>query len=570
MAASVTHVFPIHLHNSLTRQVEPFEPLASPYVGMYVCGPTVYGSPHLGHARSAVTFDVLVRLLRFVGYKVRYVRNITDVGHLTDESGDGGEDKIAKKARLEQIEPMEVVQQYTVEYHKGMDALNCLRPSIEPTASGHIPEQIALIEQLMDAGYAYEVDGSVYFDLNAYEASEFEYGALSGKVLDELQQASRGTLGQDEKRSPHDFALWKRAEEGHIMRWPSPWGEGFPGWHLECTAMSTKYLGETFDIHGGGLDLQFPHHEAEIAQACGAHGTPPAKVWMHHNMVTLEGAKMSKSAGNFVTLQQLFDGDHALLSKGYDPMVVRFLLLQSHYQSPIDFSDRALQAAEKGLDRLMSAMGLSEKLGLSMGDRGADLDHGQTADVASGVDGASAADHGVDLEAIVEMHQARIAAQVETGGSKSSLEVDLLQGVMDAFKEMTQDLHTAKAIAALFGVSSDLQALANGQKPRSEVSDDVLTLVMRAYRVMVMELLGFEGAQRASMESSDRVEKLMALLVELRTSARSNHDYATSDLIRDRLAAQGITLKDGKGGAVDIEYGPVPAQLDGSSSSSNE
>jgi cysteinyl-tRNA synthetase len=551
MTASVTNAFPIHLHNTLTRQVELFEPLASPHVGMYVCGPTVYGSPHLGHARSAVTFDVLVRLLRFVGYKVRYVRNITDVGHLTDESGDGGEDKIAKKARLEKVEPMEVVQQYTVEYHQGMDALNCLRPSIEPTASGHIPEQIALIEQLMDAGYAYEVDGSVYFDLNAYQASEFEYGALSGKVLDELQQASRGTLGQDEKRSPHDFALWKRAEESHIMRWPSPWGEGFPGWHLECTAMSSKYLGETFDIHGGGLDLQFPHHEAEIAQACGAHGTPPANVWMHHNMVTLEGAKMSKSAGNFVTLQQLFDGEHSLLSKGYDPMVIRFLLLQSHYQSPIDFSDRALQAAEKGLDRLMGAMELSEKLGVSMGDQGV----------------GEMAGHGkhdsVDLEAIVAMHQAQGAEK----GSKS-LEGELLEGIYNAFKEITQDLHTAKAIAALFGVSSDLQALANGQKARSEVSDDVLTLVMRAYRAMVMELLGFEGAHRATIESTDRIEKLMALLVELRTSARSNHDYATSDLIRDRLAAQGITLKDGKGGAVEIDYGPVPTQQDDPSSSS--
>jgi cysteinyl-tRNA synthetase len=555
MAASVTNAFPIHLHNTLTRQVEPFEPLSSPHVGMYVCGPTVYGSPHLGHARSAVTFDVLVRLLRFVGYSVRYVRNVTDVGHLTEESEQGGEDKIAKKARLEKVEPMEVVQQYTVEYHQGMDALNCLRPSIEPTASGHIPEQIALIERLMEAGYAYEVQGSVYFDLNAYQASEFEYGALSGKVLEELQQASRGTLGQDEKRSPHDFALWKRADESHIMRWPSPWGEGFPGWHLECTAMSTKYLGERFDIHGGGLDLQFPHHEAEIAQACGAHGTSPANVWMHHNMVTLEGAKMSKSSGNFVTLQQLFDGNHALLSKGYEPMVVRFLLLQSHYQSPIDFSDRALQAAEKGLDRLMGALELSEKFGLSAGDQGANQGVNQGTD--QGAKGTE------DLEAIKAMHQTRVDAN-----GAESLEVELLQGVIDAFKEITQDLHTAKAIAALFGVSSMLQALANGQKPRSEVSDEVLSLVMRTYRTMVMELLGFEGAKWGSVDSSDRVEGLMALLLELRTSARSNHDYATSDLIRDRLAAQGITLKDGKGGAVEIEYGPVPTQQDSASTSS--
>lgn len=520
MPESVLNLFPIHLHNTLTRQVERFEPLSSPHVGMYVCGPTVYGSPHLGHARSAVTFDVLVRLLRFVGYQVRYVRNITDVGHLTDESGDGGEDKIAKKARLEKIEPMEVVQQYTVEYHKGMDALNCLRPSIEPTASGHIPEQIQLIERLIEAGYAYEVNGSIYFDLNAYESSDFEYGALSGKVLEELQQASRGTLGQDEKRSPHDFALWKRAEENHIMRWASPWGEGFPGWHLECTAMSTKYLGETFDIHGGGLDLQFPHHEAEIAQACGAHGAPPAKVWMHHNMVTLEGAKMSKSSGNFVTLQQLFDGDHGLLSKGYDPMVVRFLLLQSHYQSPIDFSDRALQAAEKGLSRLMGAIKLAPKLGIEATDFQVNK----------------------DLE---RLHKMNASTPVET---------ELVDGIKEAFKEITQDLHTAKAIAALFSVSSVLQALGNGQKSRDEVSDDILGSVLAAYQIVVREILGFDASNAQGQDSMDRVEGLMDILVELRASARSNHDYTTSDLIRDRLAAQGITLKDGKGGVVEVEY----------------
>ena len=526
MSASVSNVFPIHLYNTLTRQVEPFEPLASPHVGLYVCGPTVYGSPHLGHARSAVTFDVLVRLLRTVGYKVRYVRNITDVGHLTDESGDGGEDKIAKKARLEKIEPMEVVQQYTVEYHKGMDALNCVRPSIEPTASGHIPEQIALIERLMDAGYAYEVEGSVYFDLNAYQASDFEYGALSGKILDELQHASRGTLGQDEKRSPHDFALWKRADESHIMRWSSPWGEGFPGWHLECTAMSTKYLGETFDIHGGGLDLQFPHHEAEIAQACGAHGTSPAKVWMHHNMVTLEGSKMSKSSGNFVTLQQLFDGDHALLSKGYDPMVVRFLLLQSHYQSPIDFSDRALQAAEKGFARLMSAVTLAPKLGIE----------------------------GVEIESAGFQGNSDLLESLQKMNGSSPVETELLDGMKEAFKEITQDLHTAKAIAALFGVSSVLQALVNGQKSRNEVSDDVLRMVLAAYQMVVRDILGFDAPAAQGQGSMDRVEGLMDILVELRASARSNHDYATSDLIRDRLAAQGITLKDGKGGVVEVEY----------------
>jgi len=355
---------PIHVYNSLSRKKEVFEPINPPNVGLYVCGPTVYGEPHLGHARAAITFDIIYRFLKHLGYKVRYVRNITDVGHLENEVDDAGEDKIAKKARIEQLEPMEVVQYYTIKYHKGMDALNCLRPDIEPLASGHILEQIELIKKILENGFAYEVNGTVYFDLEKYRESN-DYGTLSGKVLEDLQAGSRDTEGLDEKKNPHDFALWKKATPEHIMRWKSPWGEGFPGWHIECTTMSTKYLGEHFDIHGGGLDLQFPHHEAEIAQCRGAHGTDPAKYWIHNNMVTIEGAKMSKSAGNFITLEQLFSGDHELISKAYSPMTTRFLMLQSHYRSKIDFSDEALNAAEKGYNRLLNTAALLEKINFS-------------------------------------------------------------------------------------------------------------------------------------------------------------------------------------------------------------
>jgi cysteinyl-tRNA synthetase len=301
--------FPIYIYNSLSRKKEKFEPVNPPFVGLYVCGPTVYGDPHLGHARAAVTFDVMYRYMNHQGYKVRYVRNITDVGHLEEEATEQGEDKILKKARLEQVEPMEIVQRYTLSYHKGMDALNCLRPDIEPTASGHIIEQISLVKKIIENGYAYEVNGNIYFDLEKYR-EKHPYGELSGKVLEELQAGSRKTAGMEEKKSPHDFALWKKAESSHIMRWESPWGEGYPGWHLECTTMSLKYLGNHFDIHGGGLDLQFPHHEAEIAQCKSAYGHDPVKYWVHNNMITIDGAKMSKSAGNFITLDELFSGKH--------------------------------------------------------------------------------------------------------------------------------------------------------------------------------------------------------------------------------------------------------------------
>jgi cysteinyl-tRNA synthetase len=345
---------PLHLYNTLTRRKELFEPLRPPYVGMYVCGPTVYGDPHLGHARAAVVFDVLYRYLTYLGYKVRYVRNITDVGHLEGDA-DEGEDKILKKARLEKLEPIEVAQYYTARYHQAMDALHVKRPSIEPTATAHIPQQIAMIERILQNGFAYVVNGSVYLDLEAYRKA-YPYGVLSGRQVEELLAGSRELEGQQEKRHPYDFALWKRAEPTHLMQWDSPWGRGFPGWHIECSAMSIHYLGVPFDIHGGGMDLVFPHHEAEITQAHACFGTEAqhqARFWVHNNLVTIGGQKMSKSLGNFITIEEVFTGRHALLSRGYPPMALRLLILQAHYRSPLDFSDEALQAAHKAYLRLL-------------------------------------------------------------------------------------------------------------------------------------------------------------------------------------------------------------------------
>ena len=342
------------VYNTLSRKKEVFEPLHAPFVGMYVCGPTVYGDAHLGHARPAITFDLVFRYLQHLGYKVRYVRNITDVGHL-EHDADEGEDKIAKKARLEKLEPMEVAQYYTDRYHTAMDALNVKRPSIEPRASGHIIEQIEVVKKLLEAGYAYESNGSVYFDVRKYNDATGKYGCLSGRVIDELLSTTRELDGQSEKHNTADFALWKNASPEHIMRWNSPWGVGFPGWHTECTAMGNKYLGETFDIHGGGMDLLFPHHESEIAQQTGITGHGPCKYWMHNNMITINGQKMGKSLGNFITLGEFFEGSHNMLEKAYSPMTIRFFILQAHYRSTVDFSNEALQAAEKGFGRLMQA-----------------------------------------------------------------------------------------------------------------------------------------------------------------------------------------------------------------------
>ncbi len=488
--------FPIAIYNSLTRKKEQFEPINPPNVGLYVCGPTVYGDPHIGHARAAITFDVVLRYLRASGYKVRYVRNITDVGHLEDEEAESGEDKIAKKARLEKVEPMEIVQHYTNSYHDGMDALNCIRPDIEPSATGHIIEQIKLVEKILENGWAYEVNGNVYFDLGKYAKSE-NYGELSGKVLDELKSGSRDTEGIEEKKSPHDFALWKKATPGHIMRWDSPWGEGFPGWHLECTTMSTKYLGEQFDIHGGGLDLQFPHHEAEIAQSKGAFGKQPAKYWMHNNMITIDGAKMSKSAGNFITLEQLFTGNHKLLEKAYDPMAARFLILQSHYRSKIDFSSEGLQAAEKGLLRLMNS--------------------------AKNLDNLPA----------------------DKLGKSGELDDGLNELADQCYQRMSDDFNTAQALATLFDMSSEINAFYHQQKDLSKVSENAFENFKNVFKSFTFDILGLKPLKT---QQDGKTEDLVQLLIDIRNEARQKKDFETSDKIRDELAEIGIALKDEKGG----------------------
>lgn len=486
----------LYLYNSLSRKKERFEPLNPPFVGLYVCGPTVYGDPHLGHARAAVTFDVISRYLRVLGYKVRYVRNITDVGHLEHEETEEGEDKIQKKARLEEVEPMEIAQRYTLSYHRGMDALNCVRPDIEPSAAGHITEQIELVEKILNNNLAYEVNGNVYFDLTAYSEKE-NYGELSGKVLDELMAGSRDTAGMEEKRSPHDFALWKRAEENHIMRWNSPWGEGYPGWHIECTAMSTKYLGRQFDIHGGGLDLQFPHHEAEIAQCKGAFGNSPVRYWMHNNMITIDGAKMSKSAGNFINLEELFSGNHTLLDQAYSPMVVRFLILQSHYRSKIDFSAEALQAATRGFSRLLGAVDLLGKLPEGKASSGTEEDK------------------------------------------------EILELCRRCFEVMNDDFHTAKVLAALFELSARVNSIYHGQISPEQVSRQTIYTLQDTISLFFFDVLGLK---RESEGDRGMIPELITLLISIRKEAREKKDFVTSDKIRDELQKIGVQLKDEKGG----------------------
>ncbi|MDZ7719949.1 MAG: cysteine--tRNA ligase [Balneolaceae bacterium] len=493
----------LHLYNSLSRKKELFEPINPPFVGLYVCGPTVYGDPHLGHARSAITFDVIYRYLKYLGYKVRFVRNITDVGHLEHEEEESGEDKILKKARIEQVEPMEIVQRYTISYHKGMDALNCLRPSIEPTATGHIIEQIDLVKKILENGFAYEVNGNVYFDLEKYRQSN-SYGELSGKVLEDLQAGSRDTEGLEEKKSPYDFALWKKASSNHIMRWDSPWGEGFPGWHMECTTMSTKYLGNEFDIHGGGLDLQFPHHEAEIAQSKSAHGNDPVKYWVHNNMITIDGAKMSKSAGNFINLEQLFTGDHEKLEKAFNPMAVRFLMLQSHYRSKIDFSNEALIAAEKGLNKLITAVDLLDEINLP--DESPEKDAPEDWEI---------------LDACDRCHDT-----------------------------MNDDFNTAQVLAALFDLSSKINALHNKQLDAKKVSKEAFERMKETMHDFVFEILGL---QSVSESENSKTEELVELLIEIRADAREKKDFATSDKIRDDLQEIGIRLKDEKDGKTTFE-----------------
>ena len=478
---------PLYLTNTLSRNKELFKPIHEGHVGMYVCGPTVYGEAHLGHARPGVTYDVLFRLLKYLGYKVRYVRNITDVGHL-EHDADEGEDKIAKKARLEQLEPMEVVQYYTERYHEAMRLLGVESPSIEPRASGHIIEQIEAIRKILEAGYAYESNGSVYFDVRKYNR-DHNYGVLSGRTLEATLEGTRSLDGQGDKHAPYDFALWKKAEPEHIMRWPSPWGEGFPGWHLECSVMGAKYLGEEFDIHGGGMDLMFPHHECEIAQNVASRGTQGVHYWVHNNMITIGGQKMGKSLGNFITLPELFSGNHPKLDQPYSPMTVRFFILQAHYRGTLDFSNEALQAAEKGYKRLMQAW---RELGTPEGE-----------------------------------------------GSPSDAVKSIIDGALNA---LCDDLNTPIAVAQLF----EAVKLINGGK----LSAGDRTALARLFDEVVGGVLGLRDEEAgASGKAEKALEGVMDLVLEARKKAREEKNWAESDRIRDTLASFGIAVKDTKDGA---------------------
>ena len=482
----------LFIYNTLTRRKELFQPLHAPHVGMYVCGPTVYGDPHLGHARPAITFDLLFRYLKHLGYKVRYVRNITDVGHL-EHDADEGEDKIAKKARLEELEPMEVAQYYTNRYHQAMDALNVLPPSIEPHASGHIIEQIGLVKQILDHGYAYVSDGSVYFDVMKYN-THYHYGKLSGRNLTDVINTSRELDGQDEKHNPVDFALWKKAQPEHIMRWPSPWSDGFPGWHCECTAMGRKYLGNHFDIHGGGMDLVFPHHECEIAQATAAQGDDMVRYWMHNNMITINGQKMGKSLGNFITLFEFFTGENKNLTQAYSPMTIRFFILQAHYRSTVDFSNEALQAAEKGLERLMDAWHTLQKL---------------------------------------------TPAETTTADVK-----ELRQKCDDA---MNDDLNSPIVIAHLFDASRAINSIAAGT---ATISADDLKELRDTFSLYCFDILGLrEEAASGNAAREEAYAGAVDMLLAERQKAKAAKDWATSDAIRNQLTALGFEIKDGKNGA---------------------
>lgn len=496
----------LHIYNSLSGKKEPFVPITPPYVGLYVCGPTVSGESHLGHARPYITFDVVNRYLQHLGYKVRYVRNITDAGHF-EEEGREAEDKISTKALLEKLEPMELVQKYTNLFHWAMAQFGNLPPSIEPTATGHIVEQIEMIKKIMADGYAYEVNGSVYFDVVKYH-SDFSqkglpYGILSGRVLEDMLETTRDLDGQDEKRTKADFALWKKAPPTHIMRWASPWGEGFPGWHIECSAMSKKYLGDSFDIHGGGMDLQFPHHECEIAQSAVASGGKlNARFWMHNNMITINGRKMGKSYNNVIKLTELFSGDHPLLTQAYAPSVIRFLILQTHYRSTLDFSNEGLQAAEKGLKRLMEA-----------------------------------------LQLLPDLYKQ--AHAVETSAD-AGLEEKVLRlvGELDGF--MNDDFNTAKVLANLFELAPVLHGLKDGHIAQNALSQHTLKQVMQKTDLYTKELFALQWNPAGA--GSEKLMDAIQLLVDLRTKAKVAKDYATSDLIRIRLTEMGVVLKDDKTG----------------------
>jgi cysteine--tRNA ligase len=483
------------IYNTLHRQKERFQPIAAPNVGMYVCGPTVYGDPHLGHARPAITFDILFRYLQHIGYKVRYVRNITDVGHL-EHDADDGDDKIAKKARLEQLEPMEIAQFYTNRYHDAMRALNVLPPSIEPCATGHIIEQEELVKEIMANGYAYESNGSIYFDVAKYD-KDHRYGILSGRNLNDMINNSRELNGVSEKRNQTDFALWKRAMPEHIMRWPSPWSDGFPGWHCECTAMGRKYLGKHFDIHGGGMDLVFPHHECEIAQAVAAQGDQMVKYWMHNNMITINGQKMGKSLNNFITLEQFFTGNHETLQQAYSPMTIRFFILSAHYRGTVDFSNEALQAAQKGYERLMNAI--------------------------------------EDLN--------RIQTTATSDENTKKFVAALRQKCYDA---MNDDLMTPAVISNLFEACHIVNLLIDHKAQISEEDLKELSETMRLFAFDILGLVNERGANNDAREAA--YGKVVDMVLDLRAKAKANKDWAVSDQIRDALAEAGFQVKDTKDG----------------------
>ncbi|MCF6171915.1 MAG: cysteine--tRNA ligase [Bacteroidales bacterium] len=480
---------PLTIYNTLNRKKEIFEPLKAPHVGMYVCGPTVYGDAHLGHARPAITFDIVFRFLMHLGYKVRYVRNITDVGHLVNDA-DEGEDKIGKKARLEQLEPMEVVKYYTDRYHANMDQLNVLHPSIEPTASGHIIEQIEMVGKIIENGFAYQAEGSVYFDVEKYNKIH-RYGKLSGRKIEELRENTRELAGQEQKRNSFDFALWKKADPAHLMHWPSPWSEGFPGWHMECSAMGAKYLGETFDIHGGGMDLLFPHHESEIAQANAANGHDAVKYWMHNNMITVDGQKMGKSLNNFITLNEFFSGKHEKLKRAYSPMTIRFFILQAHYRSTVDFSNDALQAAEKGMKKLFETV--------------------------------------------------KLIGRLQAGGG-SSIDVRPFEEL--CIQAMEDDFNTPIVIAHLFELSKIINQINDG---KATLSADDLEFVKNLYQTWLNDLLGLRDEK--DEDDSQVIESLMETILALRKEAKLNKDYATADRIRDALSKINIEIKDTRDGA---------------------
>lgn len=484
----------LYIYNTLTRTKELFKPIHEGRVGMYVCGPTVYGDPHLGHARPAITFDILFRYLKHLGYKVRYVRNITDVGHL-EHDADDGDDKIAKKAKLEQLEPMEVAQFYTNRYHRAMDLLNVLPPSIEPHATGHIIEQEELVKEIMSNGFAYEANGSIYFDVEKYN-QKYHYGVLSGRNLDDIINHSRDLAGTEEKHNQVDFALWKKAQPEHIMRWPSPWSNGFPGWHCECTAMGRKYLGTEFDIHGGGMDLVFPHHECEIAQAVASQGKPMVHYWMHNNMITIEGKKMGKSLGNFITLFEFFTGEHEKLDQAYSPMTIRFFILQAQYRSTVDFGNEALQASKKGLDRLMETI--------------ANLDR-----IEPAANGSITLDYVKELEA-------------------------------KCYEAMDDDLNTPIVISHLFDACRVVNQLID---KKQTITPDALAKLKEVFHTFSFDILGLKAESDGNAAREESFGKAIDLLLEVRAKAKAAKDWNTSDQIRDELSAYGFEVKDTKDGA---------------------